>query len=110
MLFAERATPHEISGMFVVSVWNHGKPCTAERGTILVDADVVRDRLRPSALAAEVNEGADLPCLKEFIGRVVIHGRVKTHIFDRDGRHMLFHFMESYKETNGIMAFGTGKS
>lgn len=110
MFFTKRAAPHEITGIFVISVWKHGEPCIAQGSAVFVNPDGVRDGLRPAAFVVEVNESADFTCFQEFIDRIFVHGGVKAHIFDRDVRHMLFQFMESHKEDYGIMAFGAGKA
>lgn len=60
MFFTERTAPHEISGAFIISVWEHGEPGTAQGSAVAVDPDGVRDGLWPSAFVVEVNKSTDV--------------------------------------------------
>lgn len=82
MIFSIRAAPHEVPFAFFLSIWEHGKPGIAQRGTVFVNADGIMDRFRASAFAVEVNKGAYATCLEETVSGHVIHSGIKAHIFD----------------------------
>ena len=110
MVLSVRAAPHEISFAFILPVGEHGNPCIAQRGTIFVDADRIRNRFRASALTVEVNKGTYAAGLEEAVGRQVIHSGIKAHIFNGENRHVMLHFGKSSEEGYRVMPLCTGKT
>lgn len=110
VVFAKRAPPHEIAAGFVIAVGDHAEFFLAEGCPIPVDRYRIRDRLRPPAFIVEVNERPDPAVFQEPVGWVVVHGGVEAYVHGKECRHMFFQLMESNKEADGIMAFGTGEA
>ena len=110
MLFSKRTPPHKITFRFIIAIRNHASPILADRSAIFINFDCVRNRLRTPTLAVEINESAYISVFKQPISRKVVHGRIKAHVFYREGGHMFFQFAESNQCINGIVPFGTGKA
>lgn len=110
MVFSIRAAPHEISFAFILPVWKHGKSCIAQRGTVFVNADGIRNCFRASALVVEINKGAYAACLEEVVGGQIIHSGIKAHVFYGESRHVFLHFGKSGEETYRVMPLCAGKT
>ena len=110
MVFSKRAAPHQIAGTPVLPIRDHGAAGVTQRRPVFVNPDGVRDDFGPAAFAVKVDKSPDTAFLQETVSRHIVHGRIQAHIFNRKGRHMFFHFVESGKETDGVMAFCTGKT
>ena len=110
MLFPVRAPPHEVSAGLIIAIGNHTPFFLADGCPILVNGYGIRDCFGPPAFIVQVNKRPDSPGFQEAVSGIVVHSGVKAHIFCTDCRHVLFHFMESGKETDGIVPFGTGKA
>ena len=110
VVFSKRAAPHQIAGTPVLPIRDHGAAGVTQRRPVFVNPDGVRDDFGPAAFAVKVDKSPDTAFLQETVSRHIVHGRIQAHIFNRKGRHMFFHFVESGKETDGVMAFCTGKT
>ncbi len=109
MGFTKRTAPHKIAGAPVLSIGKHRVTGVTQRRSVFIDPDGVRDCFWSAASAVKVDKSADTAFFEKAVSGHVIHGRIQTHIFNRKIRHMFFHFVESGKETDGVMAFCAGK-
>ncbi len=103
MVFSKRTPPHEVAAGLVIAVGGHVQFFLAEGRPILVNGYRVRDYLGPPAFIVEVDKCPDLPVFQEAVSGVVVHGGVEAYVLGRECGHMLFQFMESNEETDGIM-------
>lgn len=110
MIFTKRAAPHKTSSGFIVAIGKHFMSLIADRCSVFVDPDGIRDRFGMPAFAVKVNKGTDIAFIEQCISWKVIHCRIKAHIFAGKIRHMFFQFMEGNQGIDGIMPSGTGKT
>lgn len=110
MVFAKRTAPHKIASAPVLPIGKHRATGVTQRCSVFIDPDGVRNCFGSATSAVKVYKSADTAFFEETVSGHVVHGRIQTHIFNRKGRHMFFHFVESGKETDGVMAFCAGKT
>ncbi len=94
----------------VAAVGNHGHSFLTDGSTVFVNPDVVTDCLWVSAFAVKVNKGPDIPVFEQPVSGKVVHGGIKAHVPDAQGRHILFQFVKGSEKTDRIMPFCTGKT
>lgn len=82
----KRAAPFTGMLLFAVSPVDHTEPGPTQRCAVPVDPDGVRDRVRPSPVGVEINEGADAPFLAKAVSSVVVMGGVQAEVTDGDVR------------------------
>ena len=110
MVFSKRTAPYKIASTPVLPVRDHRAIGVTQGRPVFIDPDGVRDCFGPAAFAVKVDKSADTAILQETVSGHIVHGRIQAHVFNRKGRHMFFHFVESSKETDGVMSFCTGKT
>lgn len=95
---------------FVISPADHAVPSVAQRGTVCVNGNGIRYGSRPAPVGIQVDKRSDLPFLQEFISGIVVIGRIKAEVPNRNIRGMLPEFMQGNQCIDRIMAFGAGKA
>lgn len=93
-----RAAPHELYTGLVITIWNHMVSFTTDRNTVFINSNCIRERLRMPGFGIQVNKSTDTVLFEELVGWVVIHGRIKAHVFDMKAWKMFAKFMESNEE------------
>lgn len=98
-----RAAPFASMVGPVIAPVSHAVPGLAQGGALLIHPDGFRDPFGITMLGVEVDKREDPPVFEEFIGSIVIMRGVEADIFHGDVRRMLAEFVESRKETDGIV-------
>jgi len=70
MFFSKGAPPHKTAAGFIVSIGDHAVSRLADRGTVFVDLNGIRDGLGTPTVTVEVNESPYPPVFEQIIGRI----------------------------------------
>ena len=79
-----RAAPFTAAASGTESPVDHAESGLTDGCTIGINADMAGNCLGSSTIGIEVNKRADIPCLAEIIGGIVIMCRVQAEVFDAD--------------------------
>ena len=80
------AAPFAAAASGAESPVDHAESGLTDGCTIGINADMAGNCLGSSTIGIEVNKRADIPCLAEIIGGIVIMCRVQAEVFDADVR------------------------
>ena len=70
--------------LFTVPPVDHTVTGQAQGSAVFVNGDRIRNGFWPAAAIIQVNEGSYLPFLAKAIGGIVVIGRIKAEVTDRD--------------------------
>lgn len=105
-----RAAPFASMVGPVIAPVSHAVPGLAQGGALLIHPDGFGDPFGITMLWVEVDKREDPPLFEEFIGSIVIMRGVEADIFHGDVRRMFAEFVESRKETDGIVPSCAGNA
>ena len=96
--------PFEGALAAVISPVDHAVPSVADRSSVHIDVQPLRNGFRSASPPVQVDEWRDAPVFQKFIGRVIVICRVEAYIADWDVRGMLAELMEGHNAIDGIVA------
>ncbi len=96
------------TGMLLLTIApvDHTETGHAQRRTVFVDRDGIRNGNRPAAVSIKVDEGTDAPFFAKSICGIVVIGRIQAEVTDRDIRVDGFKFTQGDNGGDAVMPPG----